>query len=69
MPAGEELTDPAPVPDDVTARVLRARENVAVTLLAVSIVTWHGAVPEQAPPQPVKVELAVGDGVSWTTAP
>src|SRR6478735_3843166 len=33
------------------------------------MVTWHGPVREQAPPQPAKVELAAGTAVRVTTVP
>jgi hypothetical protein len=40
----------------------------AVTVMAVDIVTWHVvAVPEQAPPQPTKVEPLLAVSVSVTT--
>jgi len=55
MPAGDEVTVPAPVPDLVTLSVYVLSVNVAVTLAAAVIVTEHVPLPVQAPPQPVKV--------------
>src|SRR5687768_1340145 len=43
--------------------------NVAVTLLAASIVTWQLPVPLQAPDQPLKAELEAGVAESVTTVP
>ncbi len=43
--------------------------NVAVTLLAASIVTTQSVVPLQAPPQPVKVEPVFAVAVNVTTVP
>jgi hypothetical protein len=44
--------------------------KVAVTVVAVFIVTTHDPVPEQPPPdQPVKVLSASGAAVSVTVAP
>jgi hypothetical protein len=69
MPTGDELTDPIPFPDDVTVKVLGTGENVAVTFLPASIVTWQTSVPEQAPLHPVKNEFISGAAVSCMTVP
>ena len=43
--------------------------KVAVTCLAWSMVTWQGAVPEQAPDQPVKAEPWAAEAVRVTSSP
>ena len=72
MPLGLDVTVPDPAPASVTPRVANCcgSSNVAVQLLAASIVTLvAAAVPLQAPPQPVKVDPEAGVAVSVTTAP
>ena len=70
IPGGELDTIPPPEPALVTVSVrLATAANVAVTLLAASIVTMHPAVPLQAPPQPEKVLVASAVAVSVTTLP
>ena len=69
MPAGLDVTTPAPVPVFDTVNVTGA-SNVAVTLVAALIVTVHGFDwPAHAPLQPVSVDDAVGVAVSVTTVP
>jgi len=63
------VTVPEPAPVFETDRFLNNGENVAVTFLAVDIVTRHVPVPVQAPLQPAKVELKSGVAVSVTTVP
>ena len=65
MPAGDEVTVPAPSPDLPTLSA-KVGWNVAVTDLAMSIVTMHAPVPPHAPLQPVKAEPGSGVGVSVT---
>ena len=69
IPAGDDETEPLPVPAFATDSALNATENVAVTLFAASIVNVHEPVPEHAPLQPANVELASGVAVSVTTSP
>ena len=57
-----------PVPAEAVI-VLVLRVKVAVTELAAYIVTEHVPVPEHAPDQPAKVELASGAAVSVTDVP
>ena len=68
-PAGSELILPVPLPflDTLSGYVDAgaATANVAVTLLAASIVTVQ-VVPMQAPLQPVKVEPVAGVAVNVT---
>ena len=65
MPAGDDVT--VPEPDFVTVSRNDFNVNVAVTVFAPSIVTWHVPVPLQPPPlQPVKFELVAGAAVSVT---
>jgi hypothetical protein len=67
MPAGDEVTVPAPVPALVTASVYVLSVKVAVTVVAAVTVTAQVPVPEQPPPlQPVNVEPATGVAVSVT---
>lgn len=66
MPAGDDVTVPAPLPLFVTVRV-RISWNVAFTLRAWDIVTEH--VPlgfVHAPDQPVKTEPLAAAAVSVT---
>ena len=65
IPVGRLVTTPNPVPvlatDSVTALV-----KVAVTDFAEEVATMQGAVPEQAPDQPEKVESAAAVAVNAT---
>src|SRR4051812_29422604 len=69
---GPPVTVPLPVPARMTVSGNVSSVNVAVTLLAMSIVTVHGPVPVHAPLQPANVEPvdAAGGGIravlSWT---
>jgi hypothetical protein len=68
-PVGAEVTLPVPVPFLVKERAILRRSKVAVTLRAWLIVSAQvNAVPLQAPPQPVKVEVASEDAVRVTGA-
>jgi hypothetical protein len=73
MPAGELVTVPGPKPDrsavstKLEAEVFRVK--LALTDFAALIVTVQAPVPEQLPPQPVKVAVADGVAVSVTTVP
>ena len=69
MPAGLEVTVPAPVPafETLSAKVFKVK--VAVTLCADDIVTTQLPVPVQAPDQPVKSESAEAVGVRVTRVP
>jgi hypothetical protein len=71
MPAGDEVTVPAPLPDFVTLRLelTGTRVKVAATDRAALIVTWQEAVPVHAPLQPAKLETASAAAVRVTTAP
>ena len=72
MPAGADVTVPAPVPAFVTARanvVVPMVLNVAVTARACVIDTAHVPVPEHAPPQPPKVEPLAAAALSVTDVP
>ena len=66
MPVGLLVTVPAPVPVLVTVRVLLLRAKPAVTDLGAFIVTAQVPVPEQTPPQPVKVEPEAAFAVKVT---
>src|SRR5664279_3270715 len=46
-----------------------AASRIAPTEVSLIIVRLHGAVPEQAPVHPVKVELALGIAVNVTDMP
>src|SRR5512135_836215 len=68
MPDGFDLT--LPLPCGVTVSWTFCNVNVAVTVVAASSGTVHGAVPEQPPPdQPVNVEPVLGVAVRITLAP
>jgi hypothetical protein len=69
MPPVELVT--APEPDTVTdsGNVGTMVLKLAVTDWAALMLTVHVPVPEQAPPQPVKVEPAAGDAVKVTLVP
>jgi hypothetical protein len=69
MPSGLLVTVPDPVPAFVTVSVYWSFVNVALTLLAASIVTLHVPVPEHAPVHPANVDIASGVAVSVTTVP
>ncbi len=69
IPAGEEITVPPPVPLLETVRLYWIRVKVAVTDWEEFMVTVQEPVPEQAPPQPVKIELPSGVAVRLTTVP
>jgi hypothetical protein len=70
IPAGELVTEPVPLPVTDTVSVRLMSVKVAVTDLAASIVTMHVPVPEQAPDQPVNVEVDdTGVAVRVTTVP
>ena len=70
MPAGAEVTVPAPAPPRITVSVCRIGLNVAVTVVAAASGTMHDAVPVQPPPlQPAKIDPALGDAVSVTMVP
>src|SRR3954467_13589438 len=70
MPAGELVTAPVPVPVRVTVSVrCGTAANVAVTVLAASIVPRQAPVPLHAPPQPVNAEPAAALAVSVTGVP
>ncbi|HUF31421.1 MAG TPA: hypothetical protein VMM77_12285 [Gemmatimonadaceae bacterium] len=69
MPAGVEVTVPTPVPVVITLSVNCGSVNVAVTLRAWFIKTWHVPVPAHAPIQPVNSEPLAGCAVNVTTVP
>jgi hypothetical protein len=56
IPAGELVIVPLPVPDLETLSVLMSYVKIASTDLAEDILTWQEPLPEQAPPQLVKLE-------------
>ncbi len=61
MPAGDEVTVPAPVPALVTLSANGASAKSAVTVVAAVSVTTHEPVPVQPPPvQPLKIEPPAG---------
>ena len=67
MPAGFDVTVPAPLPALVTLSVRCWSVKVAVTFLAAVMVTVQMAVPVQSPVQPENVEPVAGAAVSVTT--
>jgi hypothetical protein len=71
IPAGVELTEPAPVPFFVTVSACCGwLLKFAATECAASIVTMHVLVPEHPDPdQPVNTEPMSGVAVSVTTMP
>ena len=70
MPAGDDVTEPTPVPAVVTESGYVLSVNVAVTDVVEVIVTVHVPVPLQPPPlQPLKTEPADGAAVSVTAVP
>jgi hypothetical protein len=70
IPGGELETIPPPEPAVVSVSVrVATAANVAVTLLAASIVTTQSAVPLQSLLQPVKVLEASAAAVMVTTVP
>jgi len=68
IPAGLELTVPAPFPALVSVSVL-SLSNLAVAVWSAPIVSVQGPVPEQAPDQPAKDDPAEGVAVSVTAVP
>ena len=58
-----------PLVTPVVTATKGTRLNVAVTFCTAFMVTVHIPVPEQAPPQPAKVEPEVGAAVSVTLLP
>ena len=68
MPAGDDVTEPAPVPALATVSV-RATTKVAVTLRAALMLSVQEPVPGQAPPQPPNNDPAPGAAVSVTLLP
>jgi hypothetical protein len=70
MPAGSDVTVPAPVPALVTVRAFSVpRLKVAVTDRAALMVTEQVPVPVQAPLQPVNSEPPPGTAVRVTLVP
>lgn len=70
MPAGVEVTAPAPLPVLLTVSTSDVRSKVAVTLCAwLSVTVQLNAVAEHAPPQLLKVEPMPGVAVSVTEVP
>jgi hypothetical protein len=71
IPAGALVTVPVPVPAFVTVKVKLPAlgANVAVTPIAIEVVTTQVPVPEQGAPQPVNVEPAAGVAVKVTCVP
>jgi len=66
MPAGLDVTVPAPVPAFVTVTANDWSVNVAVTLRASVMETVHVPVPVHAPLHPVKVEPALAAAARTT---
>jgi hypothetical protein len=72
MPAGEEVTVPAPFPAVATVMVCPpalVAVKVAVTVAVPLMVMMQLPVPVQGPDQPVKVDPVVATAVSVTTVP
>ena len=72
IPAGVLTTVPDPLPArDTASENIGVALKVAVTesLLLALIVTEHAPVPEQAPPQPAKIDPAAGVAASFTDVP
>ena len=69
MPAGLDVTVPAPPPAFPTSRVNGTRANVAVAVWFAVMVSVHGPSPEHAPDQPSNVEPVPEDAVSVTEVP
>jgi hypothetical protein len=69
IPAGLLTTVPEPDPLFVTESVGRCPGKEALTDLSASIVTVQTPVPEQAPPQPAKVEPGLGVALNVTVVP
>ncbi len=66
--SGEQVTVPLPAETDV--EMMKAvRVNAATTDVSVLMVTRQLPVPEHAPDQPAKEEIASGEAVRVTTAP
>jgi hypothetical protein len=68
IPAGAEVTVPAPIPALVTESV-RATAKAAVTDMSSVMTTWHAPVPEHAPPHPVKTKPDAAVADSTTSEP
>ena len=67
MPAGVDVTVPAPVPPLLTVSGYCKRVNMAVTCVGALTPIMQGAVPEQPPPdQPANADPAAGDADSVT---
>jgi hypothetical protein len=69
MPAGLLTTWPVPVPVSDTFNVKLIPLKFAVTLWAAFMFTTQEPVPLHAPPQPAKVDVALGVAVSVTWVP
>ena len=69
IPAGLLVTVPLPVMITVRFFVTEGEVKLAVTDWSAFITRVQVPVPEQAPPQPVKVEGAVGVAVKVTDVP
>ena len=70
MPAGVDVTVPAPLEAFVIVSAYFLRLNAAVIAAALSVVTAHGAVPEQPPfAQPAKTDSTAAVAVSVTCWP
>ena len=70
IPAGADVTVPAPVPCRVTVSGYVASVNVAVTTWAAFIVTTQVPVPVHPPPaQPANVEPVPAAAVNVTICP
>ena len=69
IPGGELVTEPVPVPANVTSNAELLDTKLAPTAWAVFTVTLHAPVPEQAPLHPANVEPVTAVGVNVTTVP